>query len=709
MVEPHALRLLLRAMAVLLRWRLALVVTVWSGARGNWLLKLFPLLLPPFRAVILNRNGDFFAARPGPVARHNIRKIADWARSGGNRLRDLGAAGLFWSGGQIFRACRAVMRRSGGREFPFLRFPHGDERLSPECAAADERFLIWRPEGQPEEDVEDLLPLFADERTFAVGRQAHFRGWRASLFAMAPFRQLQPGEAARVLAPLGGTLVVDAAKLRRLEMPTCRFTLTAWMMVFWKAAACGWRSFAVGGTTPATEQPDFPVQESEFLWRTLRSRSLRRLGPRNAALSRGSIAFAPALARRPGGKPRPHVVLVSPFLPFPLSHGGAVRMYNLSRALSAKVDFTLVAVREQEEEVDYRKLHEVFREVYVVDKDSRAGRDERLPEQVRQHELPALRALVAELVRERRPDLLQVEYTHLAGLRTAAAGTPAILVEHDLTFQLYGQLAAASGNARRERREYERWLEFEREWLNRYDAVWTMSEEDRLQAITVGRRDPEFTFCVPNGVDIERFVPWEEPAGAPEILYVGSFRHLPNLIGFEKLRDCVMPAVWRAFPSARLRVVAGPRAEEFGARFGRTSGKPDPRVEIHGFVEDLRPLYARASVVVAPLAVSAGTNIKVLEALACGKALVTTAAGCAGLGLSDGRDARIASDWEGFAAATVELLADPARRANLGTRGRRTVEQRFSWNGIARSALETYEMLLADRSEAAERTASAGD
>ena len=73
---------------------------------------------------------------------------------------------------------------------------------------------------------------------------------------------------------------------------------------------------------------------------------------------------------------------------------------------------------------------------------------------------------------------------------------------------------------------------------------------------------------------------------------MGSFRHLPNTIGFETLEREVMPRVWKRFPNARLRVVAGPRHEQFWKKHAL-----DPRIELHGFVEDLRPLYAGASVV----------------------------------------------------------------------------------------------------------------
>jgi glycosyltransferase involved in cell wall biosynthesis len=232
-------------------------------------------------------------------------------------------------------------------------------------------------------------------------------------------------------------------------------------------------------------------------------------------------------------------------VPYPLSHGGAVRIYNLCRALSDRVDFSLAAVRERHDVIDYDKLGEIFRQVHVVDFDQPASRDERLPGQVRQHQSRALRALIAELARTGSFDLLQTEYTHMADFRDAAPYLPAILVEHDVTFSLYRQLADNDAGARS---EYERWLEFERRWLAAYDAVWTVSCEDRETAIREGHRDGSRTFTVANGVDIRRFVPQDEPTSAPEILYVGSFRHLPNILGFEKLRDEVMPRVWRNFP-----------------------------------------------------------------------------------------------------------------------------------------------------------------
>jgi glycosyltransferase involved in cell wall biosynthesis len=476
---------------------------------------------------------------------------------------------------------------------------------------------------------------------------------------------------------------VDRRKLAALGVPEASLAGTAWMLLFWKAAAAGWRSYAVGQPGRLKEQPDFPMQETAFFLHTATHSDLRKLGPREPELSRGAIAFQPRLAKYT----RPvRVLLVSPFLPYPLSHGGAVRIWNVCRALADRVDFLLVAVREKQDTVDYDKLHEVFREVFVVDIDERAATLPSLPLQVRHHQSTALRALIAELVDTRQPDLLQIEYTHMAHFRDAAPAIPAILVEHDLTFTLYRQLSEKRRDEA-SRAEYQRWLEFERRWLKAYDGVWTVSDEDRAAAIREGERAPEHTFTVANGVDIERFTP-ATPAQGQEVFYVGSFRHLPNILGFEKLEREVMPRVWERFPEARLRVVAGPQHEQYWKK------RPlDRRIEMHGFVEDLRPLYACASVVAVPLEVSAGTNIKVLEAMASGRAVVSTPLGCAGLGLEDGVDALVRSDWPSFADAVCELLARTELREAIAARARSTAVERFSWTAIANAAYESYHVL----------------
>jgi glycosyltransferase involved in cell wall biosynthesis len=524
--------------------------------------------------------------------------------------------------------------------------------------------------------VDHWLPLFDDPRTFAVSQQTRQRGWHPALFPVAPFRCLQLGEASQVLAPVSPVLLVDRAKLRALGLPRTAVPGSAWYLWFWQAAAAGWRSYSAGAGSEVEDVTEWPYEEAEFVNRVLSDPALRRLGPQEPSLARGSIGFALPPHCAAGAKPR--VLVVSPYLPYPLSHGGAVRIYNLCRALAPKVDFLLACFREQRDIVHYDRLHEVFREVYAVDFDERAARDLTLPKQAREHASSSMAALIEELRRARGLDLVQVEYTHMARFREAA-GNRALLVEHDLTFTLYQQLGDAP--------EAARWLALERAAFRDYAALWTMSGHDRDRALQEGAA-LERTFVVPNGVDVERFQPADTPPEAPEVLYVGSFRHLPNVLGYRKLRDEIMPSVWRRVPTAILRVIAGPDPGKYETSAGR-----DKRIVLHSFVEDLRPLYARATLVAVPLLVSAGTNIKVMEAMACQKAVVTTPVGCVGLDLVDGFDACIREGAEAFADGIVELLRDRDRRRGIAIEARRTVERRFSWASIAEAALASYEQI----------------
>ena len=119
-----------------------------------------------------------------------------------------------------------------------------------------------------------------------------------------------------------------------------------------------------------------------------------------------------------------------------------------------------------------------------------------------------------------------------------------------------------------------------------------------------------------------------------------------------------------------------------------------PGVEVEGFVSDVRPAYERATVVVAPLLASAGTNIKMMEAMAMGKAIVSTPAGIHGLNLTPGKDVVLANSGSEMAREILLLFEDGARRQALEVEARATAEKQFDWNVIADRQREIYQELL---------------
>jgi polysaccharide biosynthesis protein PslH len=380
---------------------------------------------------------------------------------------------------------------------------------------------------------------------------------------------------------------------------------------------------------------------------------------------------------------RKSIAVLTPYFPYPLSHGGAVRMFNLLRETAREFDLILYAFTEGPL-TDMGPVPDFCSRAYLVEKPR--YREPRWsttnPPEVGEYFSPEM----VKLWTARKAEVAQVEYTHLASF----GGD--VLVEHDVTFDLYHQIRARRKSVSAWW-DWWRWRRFEMRALKNFRRVVVMSEKDRTLLGT--------GTVIENGVDLARFVPQAESPGR-KVLFVGSFRHFPNVVAFRYLTEEILPLV----PSVELTVVAGPDAWLHWTQHTGTL-KPTEKFRILEFIADVRPLYYEANVVVVPTLESAGTNVKVLEAMAMERAVVSTSSGCAGLGAEHGTNIWIADSPPDFAAGIAKLLEDNEMRTGIATAGRRYVEQRFDWRGIGLRQRALLRELAGNPVEI--RAATAGD
>jgi glycosyltransferase involved in cell wall biosynthesis len=390
------------------------------------------------------------------------------------------------------------------------------------------------------------------------------------------------------------------------------------------------------------------------------------------------------LEGRPCSAGRRRVAVLSPYFPYPLSHGGAVRIYHLLREMAREFDVELFSFTDGGDEPESAPLLEFCARVVLARK--RRYREPRwssmAPPEVHEFLSPAMRRAIAEERRAFGFQLLQVEYTHLA----AYGGD--ILVEHDVTFDLFGQIA------RRDRTltawwDFFRWQRYETHAVLRYRRVVVMSRKD---ADLLGPGVPVAT--IENGVDLDRFRPEGERPGQ-RLLFIGSFRHFPNVAAYRFFTTKVWPLLRDKFPQMSLTVVCGPDHLTYWRAFSDSpEPPPDPRIRMLGFVADVRPLYVDSNLVLAPTTVSAGTNVKVLEAMAMQRAVVSTGSGCAGLGLLHGHSVWIGDTPEAFAAGVATLIANAEERARMARAAYDCAVRHFDWRAIGEKQRSLLRELL---------------
>jgi glycosyltransferase involved in cell wall biosynthesis len=195
---------------------------------------------------------------------------------------------------------------------------------------------------------------------------------------------------------------------------------------------------------------------------------------------------------------------------------------------------------------------------------------------------------------------------------------------------------------------------------------------------------------VPNGVDIQEYAPRDGVGGAGvELVFTGKMDYRPNVDAALWFADEILPRVRAQAPEARFVVVG----QSPHVRLRSLDGRPD--VVLTGRVVDVKPYIERACVYVAPLRMGGGTRLKVLQAMAMGKAIVSTSLGCDGIDAQSGRAVWLANAPQEFADAVVRLMHDDTLRRDFGAEARALAVARYDWSQIAPLMEDLYKLPVA--------------
>ncbi|CUQ67395.1 glycosyltransferase [Candidatus Nitrospira inopinata] len=405
-----------------------------------------------------------------------------------------------------------------------------------------------------------------------------------------------------------------------------------------------------------------------------------------------------------------NVLFLSQIVPYP-PHGGVLqRGYNLIRELGNEAEVHLlafvhpdvlggdaameesrVALQKHCARVEYFRLWPKASPLHRVAALTMAALSSR-PFSVLAHYSGTFRQRVRELVASNQFDVIHADTIALAQFLGNRWPIPTVLTHHNIESQLMERRAGAeTGFLARTYlcREARKLSTYENQMSRMFDVNVFVSEADER---TLAERIPRLqTAVVPNGVDVEYFTPHQKN-GRPTLIYTGGMNMFANRDAVLYFLEKMWPLIKKAVPTVRFFAVGQDPPKELLDIAAR-----DPQVVVTGYVTDVRPFVWDATVYVVPLRVGGGTRLKVLDAMAMGKAMVSTSIGCEGLDVKPDVHLLVADEPAAFADKTIQLLRDDECRTRLGRNARELVEQCYSWKKIGRQLIEAYRLAIDGR------------
>jgi sugar transferase (PEP-CTERM/EpsH1 system associated) len=373
----------------------------------------------------------------------------------------------------------------------------------------------------------------------------------------------------------------------------------------------------------------------------------------------------------------------------PVDTGGKIRSYNILRALAKNHEVVLLSYYGGRHDPDYETaLSQALpgaQIIYTAAPDSNAlqrGLDYlyrlpwRAPYAVSKFTHPAVRQTVAGHLSMGRFDAAVCDFLSASANFPAQRLTPSVLFQHNVESSLWQRMAATERNPLKKLAfaiESAKMTRYERTALGKFHHVIAVSEHDRQQMLQM--HPASHITVVPTGVDTQKFqVAPPSTANPPRIVFTGSMDWEPNIDAVEYFCSQIWPRVRKEFPNAIFQIVGR-------NPFAKVQRLASDSVQVTGTVPSVAEYLEKAAVVVVPLRIGGGTRLKIFEAMAMGKAMVSTSIGAEGLEVQNGRDLLLADDAASFAEAILLLLRDAETRRKFEQAAVQLTAQ-YDWSRI---------------------------
>lgn len=399
-----------------------------------------------------------------------------------------------------------------------------------------------------------------------------------------------------------------------------------------------------------------------------------------------------------------NILWLSHFVPYPPKGGCFQRSHNLLKEAARKNDLYLIALRNKtsthpvsEMEMAKTELEKFCRQVHLIDISSRisgvslyilAIRSllEGRPLSVNLFRFDEMRRCIKQVSDGVRFDVVHFDTISLAEYFQDVGGVPKVLNHHGVESFMMRRRVGNEPNPLKKLYfllESRRLRRYEQQHCVNFDLNIAVSELDRSMLKQIA---PSARFEIAeNGVDIRYFSPRNDYSSKDRLIFAGRLDQYSNRDAILHFCTSVWPLVREAFPDMRLTIIGS------GAPSQLTEiAKNDKRIELLGYVDDVRPHFARAMALVCPIRDGGGTRVKILDAMAMGMPIIATTIGCEGIDVVPGTDLLVADTPGEVLERIRKVYADDTLRAALGVRARAKAVEIYSWDIIGEKLNARY-------------------